>query len=237
MASNALWIKTERLIESMKAQIAEVYVPSEMDAEADGDPGNANNNKITKVSASFTTLKRLISELQELNQREMDMDKRNENKARLQSFHGEYGYFQRELDKYRKKREEKIQLQRERNALLNQSSDISTTQGGSLYNRSNAASNSGTMLSAQERIDASLQRSQIETSHMIDMGVASLQKLREQGMTLKNAHRKMLDIANQLGLSQTTIRWIERRSLEDMYIFWAGVIITLGIMAYFLFFR
>jgi Golgi SNAP receptor complex protein 2 len=93
------------------------------------------------------------------------------------------------------------------------------------------------MLSAQERIDASLQRSQIETSHMIDMGVASLQKLREQGMTLKNAHRKMLDIANQLGLSQTTIRWIERRSLEDMYIFWAGVIITLGIMAYFLFFR
>jgi hypothetical protein len=49
MASNALWIKTERLIESMKAQIAEVYVPSEMDAEADGDPGNANNNKISKM--------------------------------------------------------------------------------------------------------------------------------------------------------------------------------------------
>lgn len=48
MASNALWIKTERLIESMKAQIAEVYVPSEMDAEVESEPGTANNNKISK---------------------------------------------------------------------------------------------------------------------------------------------------------------------------------------------
>jgi Golgi SNAP receptor complex protein 2 len=43
----------------------------------------------------------------------------------------------------------------------------------------------------------------------------------------KNAHRRVLDVANTLGLSQDVIRWIERRSVEDKYVFWIGVVVTL----------
>lgn len=78
--------------------------------------------------------------------------------------------------------------------------------------------------------DQSLQRS----IHMVDdymkQGQESLAKLREQGFTLKNAQRRILDVANTLGLSQTTIRWIERRTAEDKYIFWGGVFLTLTVM-------
>lgn len=40
----------------------------------------------------------------------------------------------------------------------------------------------------------------------------------------------MLDVANTLGLSQTVIRWIERRTAEDKYIFWGGVLVTVTVM-------
>ena len=139
----------------------------------------------------------------------------------------------------------------------------------------------------QQRQDQSLNNSHSLVDDYIKMGAASLQKLRDQGMSLKvgaceeegggtggvcslmtvplfhsdlsscrrcaltcrrsavgvyshmhthtrapkqNAQRRILDAANALGLSQGTIRWIERRTQEDKYIFWGGVVVTLGVM-------
>jgi len=57
-------------------------------------------------------------------------------------------------------------------------------------------------------------------------GYAILEGLRSQKSTLKNAHRRLLDVTNMLSLSNTVMRMIERRSTKDKYLFYGLAILT-----------
>ncbi|KAL1790896.1 Golgi SNAP receptor complex member 2 isoform X3, partial [Sigmodon hispidus] len=48
-------------------------------------------------------------------------------------------------------------------------------------------------------------------------GHSILQGLRAQRLTLKGTQKKILDIANMLGLSNTVMRLIEKRAFQDKY--------------------
>ena len=61
-------------------------------------------------------------------------------------------------------------------------------------------------------------------------GRNQLNELAEQRGILKNAHRKMLDAANTLGLSRTVVQYIERRSAQDKWFFWGGVVLCVFFM-------
>jgi len=65
---------------------------------------------------------------------------------------------------------------------------------------------------------------------MIDHGENSLNSLKEQTSMLKTIKGKMLNITNSLGLSNTLIRMIERRSKSDKYVLYGGMVITCIIM-------
>ena len=81
-------------------------------------------------------------------------------------------------------------------------------------------------------MDHSLQQNQNlynankEVGEMISSGSDILSNLKEQRMTLKGARKKMLDIANTLGLSNTVLRLIERRTTQDKFILYGGMIFT-----------
>ncbi|KAH8078049.1 V-snare-domain-containing protein [Cristinia sonorae] len=60
----------------------------------------------------------------------------------------------------------------------------------------------------------------------IAQGRAVLDDLVDQRTMLKGTQRRLLDAANTLGLSRNVIGWIEKRSTQDMYIFYAGAIFT-----------
>ncbi|KAH8851782.1 Golgi SNAP receptor complex member 2 [Schistosoma japonicum] len=62
---------------------------------------------------------------------------------------------------------------------------------------------------------------------MLVSGSFSLSALQEQGMTLKSAQRRIMDVLNTLGLSNTVMRLIERRSHQDKVLFWVLVVVTL----------
>jgi len=49
-------------------------------------------------------------------------------------------------------------------------------------------------------------------------------------MTLKGAQKKILDIANTLGLSNTVMRLIEKRTFQDKFVLFGGMILTCIIM-------
>uniref|UniRef100_A0A8D3EGA9 Golgi SNAP receptor complex member 2 n=1 Tax=Scophthalmus maximus TaxID=52904 RepID=A0A8D3EGA9_SCOMX len=53
-----------------------------------------------------------------------------------------------------------------------------------------------------------------------------LNGLRDQRSTLKGTHKKMLDVANMLGLSNTVMRLIERRATTDKFIMIGGMLLT-----------
>jgi len=65
---------------------------------------------------------------------------------------------------------------------------------------------------------------------LIDTGSNSLAAMRAQRNTLKGVQRRMFDIMNTLGLSNTVMRLIERRSSQDRVILFGGMLLTCIIM-------
>ncbi|KAK6167772.1 hypothetical protein SNE40_021724 [Patella caerulea] len=86
------------------------------------------------------------------------------------------------------------------------------------------------LIDASLQHHTSLQNANKGMDDLIGSGSGVLQNLREQRVSLKGVHKKMLDIANTLGLSNTVMRMIERRTSQDRIILFAGMIITCVIM-------
>uniref|UniRef100_A0A0R3TFZ0 GOSR2 protein n=1 Tax=Rodentolepis nana TaxID=102285 RepID=A0A0R3TFZ0_RODNA len=66
-----------------------------------------------------------------------------------------------------------------------------------------------------------------QLDEMLLGGSASLEALKYQGNTLKNSHRRLMDLASTLGLSNTVMRLIQRRSYQDKVLFYALAVGTL----------
>jgi golgi SNAP receptor complex member 2 len=61
---------------------------------------------------------------------------------------------------------------------------------------------------------------------MLHQGHNVLDNLRSQRLTLKGAHKRLIDIGNTLGLSNTTMRLIEQRTKQDGFILVFGMTLT-----------
>jgi len=71
-----------------------------------------------------------------------------------------------------------------------------------------------------------LNRSNKYMDDILAQGTAALGNLRDQRSVLKGAQKKILDVANTLGMSNTVIRLIERRGEGDKYILIGGMVVT-----------
>lgn len=78
--------------------------------------------------------------------------------------------------------------------------------------------------------NSQLKNSNNNIDELIEHGTGILGNLRSQHDTLKGAHKKILDVVNQLGLSNTVIRLIERRTTQDKFLLYGGMIVTCIIM-------
>lgn len=91
-------------------------------------------------------------------------------------------------------------------------------------------------------IDAIAQESQKlnESTSQVDelLGYAGalLQETGRQGQAIKGIQRKVLSIGATLGLSNNTLRMIERRLLGDKLILYGGMLLTMGLL-WFVFFH
>ncbi|KAK0087253.1 hypothetical protein PV325_001409 [Microctonus aethiopoides] len=62
--------------------------------------------------------------------------------------------------------------------------------------------------------------------NLLQHGSDILDNLRSQRITLKGAHKRLIDIGNTLGLSNTTMRLIEHRARQDGLILVGGIVVT-----------
>lgn len=69
-----------------------------------------------------------------------------------------------------------------------------------------------------------------EMDNLVSSGQSVLDSLRDQRQTLKSAHKRILDLMNTLGLSNTVMKLIERRTYQDKLILYGGMIFTCFIM-------
>lgn len=102
-----------------------------------------------------------------------------------------------------------------------------------LLNRRFTTNNSGEtsiMIDHALQHNTSLQNADRGISDLLSGGSSILTSLRDQRVTLKGAHKRMLDIASTLGLSNTIIRLIDNRATQDKWIVFGGIIVTCIIM-------
>ncbi|EED95273.1 predicted protein [Thalassiosira pseudonana CCMP1335] len=93
---------------------------------------------------------------------------------------------------------------------------------------------------ADEMQQLSEEADSLATSHgmmndLLSSGQASLSNLVGQRQRMRWVNRKMLDIGNKIGLSNSTMRMIERRDATDAWLVFGGMIVTL-LVIYFLYF-
>ncbi|KAJ0181206.1 hypothetical protein K1T71_003291 [Dendrolimus kikuchii] len=81
---------------------------------------------------------------------------------------------------------------------------------------------------AQEQV--SLQNSHRNVDDMLHTGSNILETLKYNRETIKGAHRRIIDLANTLGLSNATISLIERRVAQDKYVLFGGMLVTLFVV-------
>ena len=65
---------------------------------------------------------------------------------------------------------------------------------------------------------------------MLGAGGSILDGLRDQGSLLKGAHKRVLDLAATLGMSNTIMRLVERRGQQDKYILVGGMVVLLVLL-------
>ncbi|CAH1133930.1 unnamed protein product [Ceutorhynchus assimilis] len=71
---------------------------------------------------------------------------------------------------------------------------------------------------------------------MLYTGANTLESLRTQRSTLKGAHKRIMDMANVLGISNHTMRLIEKRASEDKFVFIGGVVVTFVVIVLVIFY-
>lgn len=64
-----------------------------------------------------------------------------------------------------------------------------------------------------------------QLDEFLDRGRVVLGDLGDQREMLKGTQRKLYSVANTLGISGDTIRMVERRAMQDKWIFYGGVVV------------
>lgn len=101
-----------------------------------------------------------------------------------------------------------------------------------LLSRSFTTNDADTSIPIDETLqfNSSLQNAHRGMDDLLGSGSSILNGLRDQRSTLKGTHKKMLDVANMLGLSNTVMRLIEKRASQDKFIMMAGMLATCVVM-------
>ncbi|XP_016994871.2 probable Golgi SNAP receptor complex member 2 [Drosophila takahashii] len=191
---------------------------SQLSAQESLDVENGIQVKITQANSNCDRLDVLLFKV--------PPSQRQSSKLRVDQLKYDLRHLQTSLQTARERRQRRMQEISEREQLLNH----------------RFTANSSQPEETRLQLDYELQHhSQLGNAHrgvddMIASGSGILESLISQRMTLGGAHKRIQAIGSTLGLSNHTMKLIERRLVEDRKIFIGGVIVTLLIIALIIYF-
>ncbi|KAI0269730.1 V-snare-domain-containing protein [Russula aff. rugulosa BPL654] len=200
--------------------------------------GDTSASLLGQISASLAGMSRTIDDYDSMARREIIKAKQEKATSRVQKFKSDYAEFRKEFERIKEER-----TAAQRTELF--STSISTPLTPDARRRfASSISPEGRatteapenpfrdgMLGASRQDYALHEHSFIEGAEarlddFLAQGREVLDNLVDQRTMLKGTQRRLRDAANTLGLSRDVIGWIDRRSTQDMYIFWAGAVFT-----------
>lgn len=119
---------------------------------------------------------------------------------------------QRQAQQYDRMVHSNVRLQRERDELLTR--------------RRRRKPNESDLNNLADEAQA-LEQSHLMMNDLLNSGEATMSSLSDQRGRLRGVRKTVMNISNQLGLTNATMRIIERRDVTDAYLVLAGCIITM----------
>ncbi|KAI8382360.1 hypothetical protein BD560DRAFT_386343 [Blakeslea trispora] len=169
-----------------------------------------------QISAAFNTLQRSIDDYDQLAKREMIPVKKETALARVSKFRHELQEMKVRFEAIKKHQETQKQEQNRENLLRRPNRHAMPEHPYQPMTRDEFA--------LREQSFARNTESQLDD--FIGQAQTLLENITDQHTILKKTQKKILDTANHLGVSQNVIRFIERRSAQDKWIFYGGIILT-----------
>ncbi|KAI8980837.1 hypothetical protein BDB01DRAFT_795801 [Pilobolus umbonatus] len=175
-----------------------------------------------QISAAFNALQRSIDDYDNMAKRELIAVKKETALTRVTKFRQELQEMRIRFESI-KKQQENIMHEQNRDSLLRRTNRTATNIPENPYQPM-------TREAFAMREEAFVHNTDSQLDDFITQAQNLLENLTDQHSVLKKAQKKILDTANYLGLSKNTIRYIERRSSQDKWIFYGGIIITILII-------
>ncbi|XP_035580316.1 Golgi SNAP receptor complex member 2-like [Zalophus californianus] len=169
-----------------------------------------------EIQASIDQIFSHLERLEILSSKEPP-NKRQNARLRVDQLKYDVQHLQTALQNFQHRRYAREQQERQREELLS---------------RTFTANNSDTTIPTDDSLqfNSSLQKIHHSVDDLIGGGHSILEGLRAQRLTLKGTQKKILDIANMLGLSNTVMRLIEKRAFQDKYFMIGGMLLTCVVM-------
>ncbi|TFK53919.1 golgi SNAP receptor complex member bos1 [Heliocybe sulcata] len=205
--------------------------------------GESSASLLGQISASLAAMSRTIEDYDSMARREIIKAKQEKAQMRVQKFRGDYSELRTQFEQLKTQTESQTRNDlftssttplspsasdaRRRFAPTSSSLSASTSDtSASPFRTPTPLSNSGLREDHALHEHTFLQNTEARLDDFLAQGQEVLNNLVDQRNMLKGTQRRLLDAANTLGMSRDVIGWIERRSTQDMYIFFAGAIFT-----------
>ncbi|CAN3373132.1 hypothetical protein DIURU_005247 [Diutina rugosa] len=189
------------------------------------------------ISTTLISFRKTIKEYTDLVNNHSDAAAQEKHRARLVKFNQELQEYTDKFDSLRSQREEQIHESSKQELFgRRQASDnpYEPTDSASAFQQQQQQQQQ--QMSYQEGLyneRNSLSRGNQQLDHILEMGQQALEDIVGQNETLQKLQQKFEDGLVTLGVSQGTIRTIERRARQDKWLFW-GCVVLMVILFYYL---
>ncbi|CAI6362248.1 unnamed protein product [Macrosiphum euphorbiae] len=147
------------------------------------------------------------------------VSRRNNAKLRVDQLKYDYQHLQSALRTHQQNQLRRLRVEQEREELLNRR-----------FTRNADMNDTTILIDSSIQHQNSLQGANRGVDDLLGSGASILQSLREQRDRLTSTRNRLTGIFGSLRLSNTTMKYIEKRLKEDRYILYGGMAITILII-------
>ncbi|KAK6202649.1 uncharacterized protein RJT21DRAFT_118720 [Scheffersomyces amazonensis] len=196
------------------------------------------------ITTSITAFRKTIREYKDLVEKDTDATSNAKHEGRIEKFSQDLSEFTTKFDSLKSQREVIAQENNKQELLGRRHLHNPDSNGGQAsenpYDPTNQQQQQQDLSYSEglynERL--SLARGSQQLDHILEMGQQAFEDIVEQNEILRKVQAKFEQSLVTLGVSQGTIRSIEKRAKQDKWLFWFALILTLVIFWYiFKFFR
>lgn len=181
------------------------------------------------ITTTLTAFKKTIKEYSDLVEQNKKDESNAKHEARLAKFNQDIQDFTSKFDSMKKQRDQALQ-ETNKQELMGRRHTTQRLQYGENPYDSETPQQQQQQMSYQEGLyneRASLSRGTQQLDHILNMGQQAFEDIVEQNEILRKVQGKLEEGLVTLGVSQGTIRTIEKRAKQDKWLFWAAFVITI----------